>query len=80
MKYVEMLIKKTFLPKGLVHFYIIFAVVGLTACSKPDRAAGPGGVSMGEARGLDRAAAFLDEQRPSLHTVTESSTAETLRR
>jgi hypothetical protein len=33
------------------------------ACSKPDNASGPGGVTVGEARALDEAAAMLDERR-----------------
>ncbi len=36
----------------------------VAACSKPDTAPGPGGVTMGEARALDQAAAMLDERRP----------------
>ncbi|MEE4451785.1 hypothetical protein [Novosphingobium resinovorum] len=43
---------------------LIPAVLSLAACSKPDTAAGPGGVTMGEARALDEAAAMLDERRP----------------
>ncbi|WP_404479763.1 hypothetical protein [Novosphingobium sp. BL-52-GroH] len=39
-------------------------VLSLGACSKPDTAPGPGGVTMGEARALDEAAAMLDERRP----------------
>ena len=35
----------------------------LTACSKQDNAPGPGGVSVGEAKALDEAAAMLEEER-----------------
>jgi hypothetical protein len=38
--------------------------LALGACSKPDTAPGPGGVTLGEARALDEAAAMLDERRP----------------
>ncbi|PNU03982.1 hypothetical protein [Novosphingobium guangzhouense] len=40
------------------------ALLALAACSKSDTAPGPGGVTMGEARALDEAAAMLDERRP----------------
>lgn len=35
----------------------------LAACDKPDNAPGPGGVSMGEARALDRAAEVIEQRR-----------------
>ena len=37
--------------------------LALAACDKPDNAPGPGGVSMGEARALDRAAEIIEERR-----------------
>lgn len=45
-------------------FAAIPMLLVLAACSKPDTAPGPGGVTMGEARALDQAAAMLDERRP----------------
>ncbi|MCJ2184128.1 hypothetical protein MTR62_15720 [Novosphingobium sp. 1949] len=36
----------------------------LAGCGKADSDPGPGGVTMGEARALDRAAAMLDARRP----------------
>ncbi len=38
-------------------------VVALAACGQKDTDAGPGGVSVGEARALDQAASMLDQQR-----------------
>jgi len=51
---------------------LVVALLGLSACSKPDTAPGPGGVTMGEARALDDAAAMLDERRPPA-TVLQST-------
>jgi len=48
------------------------AVLALAACSKSDTAPGPGGVTMGEARALDEAAAMLDERRPPAEAVVPS--------
>lgn len=39
-------------------------LAGLSACSKPDNAPGPGGVTVGEARALDDAAAMIEDQPP----------------
>lgn len=39
-------------------------LLALAGCSRPDNAPGPGGVTLGEARALDEAAAMLDERRP----------------
>lgn len=44
--------------------FLAMALFALAACSKSDSAPGPGGVTMGEARALDEAAAMLDERRP----------------
>jgi hypothetical protein len=53
------------------------AVLGLAACGQRDTDAGPGGVSVGEARALDEAAAMLDRQRLPADAVTgAASTAE----
>jgi hypothetical protein len=38
----------------------LLALLLLGACSKPDHAAGPGGVTVGEAKALDQAAEMLD--------------------
>lgn len=43
-----------------------------SGCSKPDSAPGPGGVTMGEARALDDAAAMLDERRPPAEALQPS--------
>ncbi|MYL96174.1 hypothetical protein GR702_00105 [Novosphingobium sp. FGD1] len=40
------------------------ALLTAGACSQSDTAPGPGGVTVGEARALDEAAAMLDERRP----------------
>lgn len=41
----------------------LLAILCLAACGPKDTDAGPGGVSVGEARALDQAAAMLDRQR-----------------
>ena len=41
----------------------LLALLALAACGKADTDPGPGGVSVGEARALDRAAGTLDRQR-----------------
>jgi hypothetical protein len=38
-------------------------LIFLAACGQKDTDPGPGGVSVGEARALDEAAAMLDQQR-----------------
>jgi hypothetical protein len=43
---------------------VLLAVLALSACGKSDSDPGPGGVTVGEARALDEAAAMLDERRP----------------
>ena len=48
-------------------------LLALAACSKPDTAPGPGGVTMGEARALDEAAAMLDERRPPAEALQPSA-------
>lgn len=42
---------------------IAAALLGLAACSKQDNAPGSGGVSVGEAKALDEAAAMIEDQR-----------------
>jgi hypothetical protein len=50
----------------------------LAACGQNDADAGPGGVSVGEARALDEAAAMLEQQRlPPATTVSATPRPET---
>ncbi|MFT4056583.1 MAG: hypothetical protein QM681_18920 [Novosphingobium sp.] len=51
---------------------LAMALLSLAACSKSDTAPGPGGVTMGEARALDEAAAMLDERRPPQEATAPS--------
>ena len=44
---------------------VLCGVLALGACSRSDVAAGPGGVTVGEKRALDEAAAMLGERRPA---------------
>lgn len=58
---------------------LLLAVLALSACGKSDSDPGPGGVTVGEARALDEAAAMLDERRPPaevLGTATEGAATE----
>lgn len=41
----------------------VLAALALAGCGKADNDAGPGGVSVGEAKALDEAAQMLDAQR-----------------
>ncbi len=41
----------------------VLAPALLSACSKPDNASGPGGVTVGEARALDDAAEMIEKQQ-----------------
>jgi hypothetical protein len=41
----------------------VLIALALGACGKADNAAGPGGVSVGEAKALDEAAAMVEAQR-----------------
>jgi hypothetical protein len=43
---------------------IIASVLAVGACEKADNEPGPGGVTMGEARALDEAAAMIEARRP----------------
>nr|WP_166178124.1 hypothetical protein [Altererythrobacter segetis] len=45
------------------HLFPALALFCLAACGAKDTDAGPGGVSIGEARALDEAAAMLEQQR-----------------
>ena len=52
---------------------LLIALLALAACGKSDTDPGPGGVTMGEARALDEAAAILDERRPPAEALQPSS-------
>lgn len=39
-------------------------LLALSGCGQPETEPGPGGVTVGEARALDQAAAMLDQRRP----------------
>lgn len=52
---------------------IIAAVLALAACEKADNEPGPGGVTMGEARALDEAAAMVEAQRPPADLLKPSA-------
>jgi hypothetical protein len=51
----------------------------LAACGQRDTDPGPGGVSVGEARALDQAAALLDRQRLPEGTLSSRTPAATQR-
>ena len=42
----------------------LLLLAALAACGKPDNAPGPGGVTVGEARALDDAAAMIESESP----------------
>lgn len=44
--------------------YLLLAALALSGCGESDSDPGPGGVTVGEARALEEAAAMLDERRP----------------
>ncbi|SFF85715.1 hypothetical protein SAMN05518801_102237 [Novosphingobium sp. CF614] len=50
----------------------LLGLLALGACGKSDSGSGPGGVTAGEARALDEAAAMLDERRPPAEALTPS--------
>ena len=49
----------------------------LAGCGKADNAPGPGGITVGEARALDEAAAMLDQRRPPPEILQPPVTAGT---
>ncbi|MCJ2178648.1 hypothetical protein [Novosphingobium album (ex Hu et al. 2023)] len=51
----------------------LLAVLALAACGKADNDPGPGGVTVGEARALDDAAAMLDARRPPPEVLAPSA-------
>lgn len=54
--------------------FLLACVLALSACGKSDSDPGPGGVTVGEARALDQAAAMLDERRPPADALEPSQT------
>lgn len=53
----------------------MMALLALGACGKSDNDPGPGGVSVGEARALDEAAAMIEQRRPPAEAVQAPSEA-----
>lgn len=51
---------------------LLLCVLALSACGSSDSDPGPGGVTVGEARALDEAAAMLDERRPPAEVLGPS--------
>lgn len=51
------------MPRSRSALLSVLAVLALSACGKADNAVGPGGVSVGEAKALDEAAAMVEAQR-----------------
>lgn len=52
---------------------IAATVLVLAACEKADNEPGPGGVTMGEARALDEAAAMIEARRPPADLLVPST-------
>ena len=48
----------------------LFVVLAVAACGPGENEPAPGGVTVGEARALDDAAAMLDEQRSPVDAAT----------
>jgi hypothetical protein len=57
------------------HLFPALALFCLAACGPKDTDAGPGGVSIGEARALDEAAAMLEQQRLPPSTLAPGTPA-----
>ena len=55
----------------------VLAALALASCGKADNDAGPGGVSVGEAKALDEAAQMLDAQRLPTEAAAAASPAQT---
>jgi hypothetical protein len=51
---------------------LLLTAMTLSGCGKADSDPGPGGVTVGEARALDEAAAMLDERRPPAEALQPS--------
>ncbi|MFC3213600.1 MULTISPECIES: hypothetical protein [Novosphingobium] len=60
-------------PVSLALPLLALPLLALGACSQSDTAPGPGGVTVGEARALDEAAAILDARRPPTEDATLSA-------
>ncbi|WP_067734541.1 hypothetical protein [Novosphingobium naphthalenivorans] len=54
-------------------FCLLSCLLALAACGKADNDPGPGGVTVGEARALDEAAAMLDARRPPQEALEPSA-------
>ena len=54
------------------HLSLLLAVLSLAGCGQSDSGPGPGGVTVGEARALDQAAAMLDERKPPAEVLVPS--------
>lgn len=52
---------------------LALALLALGACSESDLSPGPGGVTKGEARALDEAAAMLDERAAPTESPSEQA-------
>lgn len=53
--------------------YLLLAALALSGCGESDSDPGPGGVTVGEARALEEAAAMLDERRPPAQVLEPST-------
>lgn len=51
----------------------VLAALALAGCGKADNDAGPGGVSVGEAKALDEAAEMLEAQRLPAEATTAAT-------
>ena len=54
------------------HLSLLLAALALSGCGQSDSDPGPGGVTVGEARALDEAAAMLDERKPPAEALVSS--------
>ncbi len=63
--------------RAMRRLFPVLAVICLAACGQKDTDAGPGGVSVGEARALDQAAAMLEQQRLPPGALTGAAPATT---
>jgi hypothetical protein len=53
----------------------LIVLVLLAGCGKADNAPGPGGVTVGEARALDKAAEMLEQRRMPAEALPSSAAA-----
>lgn len=58
-------------------FLVPLALVLLAACGPADSDPGPGGVTVGEAKALDEAAAMIDQRRLPPEAIAEPSSPAT---